>query len=216
MITTSFSLTEEAFVLRSLKEVVNVWAMGSGKATFTLNIDKGTADLKLGFQLGCPTDAHLPNQPHLNQNLAKQYRQGKRKSPSQRRRDQTRAARHQAAAAAALMTQNPFEAAPAPAVMLPFVGNILPILPTPSAPQATAPVASPPPSRPPAASVAAPTKAVVETPAGKFKRYVDMSLAKKNLFPADEGHQHLPPSQDVFSTKYRKEEDKLMEKLFSL
>ena len=55
--TTNFLITEEAFILRSLKEVVNVWAMGSGQATFSLNIVNGTADLKLGFQLGLPVTA---------------------------------------------------------------------------------------------------------------------------------------------------------------
>jgi hypothetical protein len=40
---TTFSLTEEAFLLRSLREVVNVWASGSGQATFNLNISNGSA-----------------------------------------------------------------------------------------------------------------------------------------------------------------------------
>ena len=55
---TSFSITEEAFLLRSLKEVVNVWARGCGQATFNLEILDGGADLKLGFQLGRPSDPH--------------------------------------------------------------------------------------------------------------------------------------------------------------
>ena len=56
---TTFSKTEEDFLLRSLKEVVNVWAMGSGQASFNLDIINGVADLKLGVQLGLPSSPHL-------------------------------------------------------------------------------------------------------------------------------------------------------------
>ena len=39
--TTYFSLSEEAFILSSLKEVTKVWARGTGLATFNLNILMG-------------------------------------------------------------------------------------------------------------------------------------------------------------------------------
>ena len=52
-------MTEEAFSLRSLREVVNIWTRGSGQASFNLEIQDGVADLKLGFQLGKPSDPHL-------------------------------------------------------------------------------------------------------------------------------------------------------------
>ena len=60
---TTFSLTEEAFPLRSLREVVNVWARGSGQASFNLKSSNGTADLQLDFQLGLPYEPHL-HPPH--------------------------------------------------------------------------------------------------------------------------------------------------------
>ena len=48
-----------AFILSSLREVVNVWARGYGQATFNLSIVDGFADLQHGFQLGHPNDPHL-------------------------------------------------------------------------------------------------------------------------------------------------------------
>ena len=55
----TFTLSEEAFLLRSLHEVVRVWAAGSGQAQFNLEISNGEADLQLNFKLGQPTDAHV-------------------------------------------------------------------------------------------------------------------------------------------------------------
>ena len=60
---TNFNLSEEAFLLSSLKEVVHVWARGKGHATFNLSIVDGIADLQLGFRLGSPTDPHLQEPP---------------------------------------------------------------------------------------------------------------------------------------------------------
>ena len=57
--TTYFSLSEEAFVLSSLKEVAKVWAKGTGFAIFNLDIADGFANLQLGFSLGRPTDPNL-------------------------------------------------------------------------------------------------------------------------------------------------------------
>ena len=54
-----FNVTEESFLLRSLQEVVMVWKVGTGQATFNLSINKGKADLQLGFQLGHADDLHL-------------------------------------------------------------------------------------------------------------------------------------------------------------
>ena len=53
-----FSLTEEAFLLNSLHEIVKIWASGSGKASFSLDVCDGKANLSLGFQLGHPCDQH--------------------------------------------------------------------------------------------------------------------------------------------------------------
>ena len=64
---TTFSYSEEAFILSSLREVSKVWARGTGHATFNLNIVDGFANLQLGFTLGRPSDPHLreePGDPH--------------------------------------------------------------------------------------------------------------------------------------------------------
>ena len=54
----NFTFTEEAFLLSSLHEVVKVWARGSGKANFIVNIDNGVAKLDISFTLGHPSDLH--------------------------------------------------------------------------------------------------------------------------------------------------------------
>ena len=97
----SFTLSEEAFLLSSLSEVVKVWARGSGQANFNLKIDDGVADLQLNFKLGHPTDAHINQEPkypspYQDQDGHLQKKRNVRKSPSQRNRDRTRAAQHQA------------------------------------------------------------------------------------------------------------------------
>ena len=214
--------------------------MGSGQATFSLNIVNGTADLKLGFQLGIPTDAHLPHQdqhPILQANLPSQAKtyQGRRKTPSQRRRDIAHAARHQAAARKpeAAETSAPVdqvETVSVPAVILPFLGKLLPVqsilISTSSvdispatvseASPANASVASPQPSRPSLATLAAPTKAVVGTPAEKLQRYEAVCSAKKKLFPADVSFQRLPPPPNLHSRKYWKKEDQMLATFFSV
>ena len=58
--TIPFSLSEEAFLLGSLREVTKVWARASGKASFNFSVQDGQAHLQLGFQLGLPGDPHIP------------------------------------------------------------------------------------------------------------------------------------------------------------
>ena len=201
---TPFSLTEEAFLLRSLREVVNVWASGSGQATFNLNISNGSADLQLGFQLGLPTESHLhPQHHHEHVFCPKPPMSSRRKSPSQRRRDRLRAAKHQAAAhqpgqahhqdlrqLGSAAAESCHTAQTAPDVILPFSisGNLLQIKPTSikSSKEAnvSAPEATPPPSTPP--PLAAPKKPP-GTPLNVPRRYVDVSSTKKQLFPTATG-----------------------------
>ena len=96
-------MSEEAFLLTSLHEVVKVWTRGSGQASFNLKVKNGEADLQLNFHLGHPNDEHLrhevfepvhppPNHPH-EENLPQQRR---KKSANRRQRDRERAAQHQA------------------------------------------------------------------------------------------------------------------------
>ena len=54
-----FFNTEEAFLLRSFKEVVMVWKTGTGQANFNLQVKDGKSDIQLSFRLGQPSDPHL-------------------------------------------------------------------------------------------------------------------------------------------------------------
>ena len=83
----NFNISEEAFLLRSLREVTMVWQRGTGHASYNLNIREGLADLKLSFQLGHPGDLHLPPPlPHPR----------RAKGEKRKERDRIRAAAHQA------------------------------------------------------------------------------------------------------------------------
>eukprot|EP00092_Neocalanus_flemingeri_P088797 GFUD01112243.1.p1 GENE.GFUD01112243.1~~GFUD01112243.1.p1 ORF type:complete len:102 (+),score=27.74 GFUD01112243.1:38-307(+) len=85
MATIDFHQSEEAFLLRSLKEVVMVWNRGSGQASLNLSVKEGMGSLQLSFQLGRPGDPHLhPFQPQ------------RIKTVKQKQRDRERAASHQA------------------------------------------------------------------------------------------------------------------------
>ena len=84
---TPFSLSEEAFLLKSLSEVTKVWASATGKATFNFSVQEGQAHLQLGFQLGRPGNHHLPPQPPGS---------NKTKTSFRKERDRLRAAEHQA------------------------------------------------------------------------------------------------------------------------
>ena len=104
MNTTNFSNTEEAFLLRSLQEVVKVWASGNGNADFNLKIENGTAELKLAFRLGHPSEAHVvPPQQHQQQpqydhhhEQQLHHRRRRRKGAARREKDRARAEKHQA------------------------------------------------------------------------------------------------------------------------
>ena len=53
-------MTEEDFLLKSLKEAVNIWSKGNGEAKFDLAVKDGVAQLKFEFQLGLPSTPHPP------------------------------------------------------------------------------------------------------------------------------------------------------------
>ena len=218
---TTFTLSEEAFLLSSLSEVVKVWARGSGQANFNLSIDDGVADLQLNFKLGHPTAAHIHQEqcepvypPHHQEGGHLPNKRKVRKSPSRRNRDCARAAQHQTrlrqlGLAAA---SNCDAADPVPDIVLPFSGKLIQVKPSlPSStmedPSATAPVATPPLSTPP---LVAPTKP--STPAANTPRRVDVDLAKRQLFPA--AGNPKPPSQVNQPKTYKQMEDKMWSRLF--
>ena len=84
---TSFSYTEEAFLLKCLHEVVLVWKRGTGQANFSFTVKDGKYDIQLGFQLGQPGDPHLQPPAQTKRRF---------KSVKQRQRDRERAAAYQA------------------------------------------------------------------------------------------------------------------------
>ena len=223
---TMFSLSEEAFLLRSLKEVVLFWSRGSGQASFNLTVKDGKGDLQLGFQLGSPSDAHLsPDQfvlhphhhgPQQEQDLPTFRRP---KCPSRRKRDRNRAAKHQAQVCTGTAAAGGFkQAAAATAVKLPFQGKILPIkleensgpvAPVAAPAKPTSATKSPDSSFPTNTPLAPPIKA--PNPAGPPK--IDVDSVKKSLFPAGLPHGR-PPSSSSATRDYKQKEKELWSKLF--
>ena len=59
MVQQTFNYTEEAFLYDSLNEVVKVWARGFGQSNFSIEVRDGTAEVKISFSLGHPTDPHI-------------------------------------------------------------------------------------------------------------------------------------------------------------
>ena len=99
-------MTEESFLLRSLQEVVLVWKGGTSQATFNFTINKGSADLQLGFQLGQAEDLHL-HQPQ------QQKQKGERRQERNRARSQAHHASKLLAAPASSSGSSSLTAAPA-------------------------------------------------------------------------------------------------------
>ena len=127
---TNFNFSEEAFILSSLKEVVNGWARGHGQASFNLGIVDGFADLQLSFRLGSPADLHLL--PEQVQPLPQEPPRGhskRKKSPAKLAKDRARAANHQARiqseAKAGSMSRSAEESLSN--IILPITGKLIPV-----------------------------------------------------------------------------------------
>ena len=231
---TNFNISEEAFILSSLKEVVNVWARGHGQASFNLGIVDGFADLQLNFRLGSPADLHLlPEQ--VVQPLPQQpprVHSKRKKSAAKLAKDRARAALHQAriqSEAEAGSMKRSAEESP-PSIILPITGKLIPLKSTSSSstPEAdpvstfpstspagtAAPAATPSPSAPLPTKTHPTKKTVSLTP----RRYVDVNCVRKDLFPAPPSNpapkksspHPLPPS----SLAYKRQEDELWSRLF--
>ena len=219
----NFSQSEEAFLLRSVHEVVQVWARGTGQATMNLQINDGVANLKLEFSLGHPAEPHYPlppcDQPHhdpahhetRSQEQVRHHRR-RGKGPNRRARDKIRAELYHARK----QQQNQGNAT-TPDVVLPFHGKILPVktsvtnVSTSEAVSASSfgsSTAVTPPSIPTSFSTARPRKSTSAPSAG----YEDVSLAKKDLFHSKDPPpaQESPPSKKSFKSK----EDDLWTKIF--
>ena len=235
--TTHFSLSEEAFILSSLKEVTKVWARGTGLATFNLNSADGFANLQLGFSLGRPTDPHLhvePGDPHhlpTQDHHRHQPRKRRKKSPARLAKDRARAEQHRARlqseeAAVSSCTEEQTEPV-SQDVALPFTGKLLPLWgksrisatasaaptlpqPTPPTSASTAPVATPPTGAPPRTFCPMKNKDVT-TP----RRYVDLHCVKKHLFSPPPSKPQSSPASTPFKLDYKKKEDEKWTRLFS-
>ena len=222
---TNFNLSEEAFLLSSLREVVHVWAKGSGQATFNLDIKDGVADLQLGFRLGHPADPHLNQQqcePNHHLPPAEHYpiqQKKRRKGPARRESDRARAAQHRArfqpesaAASSCVEEMTGAGALKLPAVILPITGKLLPVKPVTSPPSnAAVPAATPPPRAPPPLGTTAPTKTAA---AAAIPKIVDLNCARKHLFSATPSNQIPSSGQFPARQAYKRKEDELWTRLF--
>ena len=217
----TYSVTEEAFLHSSLHELVKVWASGSGKASFHLDICDGVAELQLNFKLGHPSQSHcdqyVPQHHHLHdQQEGYQPRRRRRKGPARRERDRLRAAEHHART-----TQTPQD------VFLPFNGRILATKPRISssnhksqfdditaapAVKATAATAVTPSTFRPPLPVVQPGK-----PCSTSRHVnIEVNTAKKKLFVLPLPRGTSPKSAHSGKKTYKMKEDDLWTKLFEL
>ena len=153
------------------------------------------ADLKLSFKLGHPTEPHcdqgvlheVPRKPHHH--FQENVKQKRHKGQVRREKDCARAAAHQAHLQPKEAASQQTKGTAAPAVVkLPFTGNILPL----KATKESLLVATPPVSS--SVNIRTPRK----TPA--FKKYVDVSTVKKQLFLPNPCK--LPSSAEPSSATY--------------
>ena len=93
-----FSLCEEAFLLKNVQNVIDVWARGSGLARLNFCARNGQAELQLFYQLGHPEASHLPHQPPAPPapDLSHPSRPTRHKSQRRILKDRRRAAEFQA------------------------------------------------------------------------------------------------------------------------
>ena len=100
----SFTHHKRLFLLNKLDEIIKLWASGSGQGSFSFNVKNGTPNLQCGIQLEMEdvrvfvADPVHPYQHHPHHQQAVHRR---RRGPARRFRDRQRAAKHQAALAAA-------------------------------------------------------------------------------------------------------------------
>jgi hypothetical protein len=93
-----FSQCEEAFLLKNVQNVIDVWARGSGLARLNFCTRNGQAELQLFYQLGHPEAPHLLRQPVRHRRPQGESPPARQKQKSQKRilKDRKRAADYQA------------------------------------------------------------------------------------------------------------------------
>ena len=220
MNTTTFSYTEEAFLLSSLHEVVKVWARGSGQASFDLRINSGIAELNLGFQLGHPASLHCdhpPPQPPGPPPCPHHEAHGQVPDhPRHRRRNRGPARRKRNRLCAEMHNFHHPKKAAAPAVLLPFTGKLLPVnvekvLSAPETTPANAPAVT---LTPQAAQPIQATAAVKPSKSSQASpKFIDSNVVKKQLFHTDPHRQDPLPA--LVKKSYKAKEEDLWTRLFS-
>ena len=204
-------MSEEAFLLSSLHEVVKVWTRGSGQASFNLNVNNGEADLQLNFHLGHPNDEHIRHviQPSHHPQEEKLPQKKRKKSAKRLKRDRERAAQHQAhlrhlesAAVASCQTVKSDQNLILPNSIL--EGNLVPFKPSKMEPRrettaASSSEASNTPSTHPHPPPLSTPRKPTSPPTFWSRGYVDVSATKKQLF-TEAAVPELPPPSDAFST----------------
>ena len=201
--------TEEAFLFSSLREVVKVWSKGCGKASLTVEVVDGTAELRMSFSLGHPMDPHVPSRQTQvtpatddinpgNTTVVLKNRK-KRKSPSKLRRDQARAS--------AFRRKK---------LILPITGKLLPVrgsndgLPVDASSSEASTFADTPPVSLLPPNIQVPVKQ--NSMRGSCSTE-DIGLTRKNLFPASDDV-HPDESSTTVHQNYRQKEEALWSKLF--
>ena len=111
----SFSETEEAFLFKNLRNIINVWSGGSGQARINLFVNNGKAELQLNYRLGHPEVSHLPPQRHQHQPHVQPRRM---KSQKRQARDNARAARYQAGKRAAISSSTAATSSKSPSPLI--------------------------------------------------------------------------------------------------
>ena len=89
-----YSNLHKTVLCRSLDEIVKIWRRGSGKASFSVDINDGVAELRMTLPISqlpdkCEAKDDLPCETNLE--FKPRPRTRKKKSPSQRQRDARRA-----------------------------------------------------------------------------------------------------------------------------
>ena len=206
----SYTHTGEALIFDSLQEIIKIWSRGSGQARFTLDINDGVGEMKLSFNLGI----HSPNatrtetrtqyqaQPHILKPRKKRRR--KRKSPSQLARDKARAQSYHA------------RQAQKSTIVLPFAGQILPISKT-NALEVDDTLgdrkATPTHDDPQDRNSLKPCEVPMKMCSGPKHLHLDVSSAKKELFPPKTPS--VKADTQCQGPSYQQKESELWTKLFN-
>ena len=169
MVSTSFNQTGEAFVYSSIAEIVNVWARGTGDASFSIDVKNGSATVNMSFSLGPLDKLHVLPSAQCNKKLdgdAKPKKNFKKKSLSRLRRNRKRA---EAFKRSKLN------------LILPFAGELLPLYDYEETVR-TNPIVSATIREETSPKVCAPPKAVAPSKLISKQRYLDVGTVRKQLF----------------------------------